>query len=814
MKAQLRTAFLFAAAFLVCDSSIAQEADLQRLNPPASSQIQHAASVTDLQVVHVTDKLSRTREAREGMLTYIEARDSGQLSARKGGRIFDLGEEKSFNLLSGLQEDETSWITKTFILRATNDVANVWIEKSLDATVSDAQLQELDEHILYSTPERSFRPDKGIIENDNYLFGAPPNVDGDGKVDLLLHDIEDGEGGAGNVLGYVTSADLNPEPSDNHGNAADILYVDIKEGLHNGVPGLAWIIAHEYQHLIHFAYQDKTDWRILNAELSFVNEGFSEWASVVNGYFDRRISYLSKVEEHGTPLMDWDTTEDLYDYERAGLFTTYIADRIGPEATGSIVRAVTQGEFGETYAVGADGYDVVLNAHSTSLSEIIPNFHLANFVNDVSIDSQYGYALQERQDVAAVPTTPVDGSSKSSSDYIDLEMHGGSVRYISWTDVANFSLHADVHSEVAPALVDFYRPRIALRVIAEHVDGSRTIETVNPQEGFQLFNGDFSRFTLAVMNSSGAPLSSIRIDVNAFWNEVGEGGFFRHAESYDDGRAVEDFYYGMPDVARFASKFAVPMSSRLAEVQVAPVYDTDFSNSDAPEGSPRDFRLHVWNVDADGYPGEELFSTDVSETPSTRHINFATRAFSFLDIALPDTSSLANLGDSVFVGISNIGSDINYLVLTPSIAQAGDDVSYLYYDFDNGEGWAPLSKITQGGEEIFADMVHPIRVEYIVAASVDAEDEAGLPAQISLEQNYPNPFNPSTSISYSLPEAMRVRLAVYDALGRLVTTITEGVQTAGRHEASLSADGWASGVYFYMLETDARTVSKPMILMK
>jgi len=814
LKAQLRTVFLVAAAFLVCDSSIAQEADLRRLNPPAPSQTQLAATTPNRQVIHVSDKLSQTPEAREGMLKYIEARDAGLLSARKGGRSFDIGEEKSFNLLRNLHEEETSWITRTFILRATNDVANVWIEESLDSTVSDAQLQELDEHILHSTPERSFRPDKGIIENDNYLFGAPPNVDGDGKVDLLLHDIEEGEGGAGNILGYVTSADLNPEPSENHGNAADILYVDIKEGLHNGVPGLGWIIAHEYQHLIHFAYQDAQDWRILTPELSFVNEGLSEWASIINGYFDRRINYLNKIEEHGTPLMDWDTETDLYDYERAGLFTTYIADRIGPEATGSIVRAVKQSEFGESYAVGADGYDVVLSAEGTSLSEIIPKFHVANFVNDTSIDLQYGYALQERQDVAAIPTTSVDGSAKSSSDFIDLEMHGGAVQYISWTDVANLSLHADVHSEIAPALIEFYRPRIALRMIAEHVDGSRTIETVNPQEGFQLFSGDFSRVTLAVMNSSGAPLSSIRIDVNAHWNEVGESGFFRHAESYDDGRAVEGFYYGMPDVARFASKFAVPTSSRLAEVQVAPVYDTDFSNSDAPEGSPRDFRLHVWSEDADGYPGEELFRTDVTEAPSTRHINFATRAFSFLDIALPDTSSLANLGDSVFVGISNIGSDINYLVLTPSTAQAGEDVSYLYYDFENGEGWAPLSKVTQNDEEIFAGMVYAIRVEYIVATSVDAEDEAELPLQISLEQNYPNPFNPSTSISYSLPEAMRVRLAVYDALGRLVTTITEGVQTAGRHEASLSADGWASGVYFYMLETETRTVSKPMILMK
>src|SRR5690606_12317479 len=43
-----------------------------------------------------------------------------------------------------------------------------------------------------------------------------------------------------------------------------------------------------------------------------------------------------------------------------------------------------------------------------------------------------------------------------------------------------------------------------------------------------------------------------------------------------------------------------------------------------------------------------------------------------------------------------------------------------------------------------------------------------IPLQVELSQNYPNPFNPTTQISFNLPQAMEIRLAVYDLIGREV----------------------------------------------
>lgn len=83
----------------------------------------------------------------------------------------------------------------------------------------------------------------------------------------------------------------------------------------------------------------------------------------------------------------------------------------------------------------------------------------------------------------------------------------------------------------------------------------------------------------------------------------------------------------------------------------------------------------------------------------------------------------------------------------------------------------------------------------------------------------PNPFNPSTTIAYSLPEAGHVRLDIYDASGAVVATLIDGNQPAGAHEVhwdGVDAAGHAvaSGVYFSVLRTDDRVVSRKMTLLK
>lgn len=59
--------------------------------------------------------------------------------------------------------------------------------------------------------------------------------------------------------------------------------------------------------------------------------------------------------------------------------------------------------------------------------------------------------------------------------------------------------------------------------------------------------------------------------------------------------------------------------------------------------------------------------------------------------------------------------------------------------------------------------------------AMPASEQGGfkLAQEIDLEQNYPNPFNPETMIQYSLDRQVRVRLVVYDMLGRRIATLVD-----------------------------------------
>ncbi|NNF57372.1 MAG: T9SS type A sorting domain-containing protein, partial [Rhodothermaceae bacterium] len=62
---------------------------------------------------------------------------------------------------------------------------------------------------------------------------------------------------------------------------------------------------------------------------------------------------------------------------------------------------------------------------------------------------------------------------------------------------------------------------------------------------------------------------------------------------------------------------------------------------------------------------------------------------------------------------------------------------------------------------------------------------------------YPNPTTGQATIRYELPEAVPVRLVVYDALGREVVVLVDEAQEAGFHTVAVDASGWASGAYVY-----------------
>jgi hypothetical protein len=104
------------------------------------------------------------------------------------------------------------------------------------------------------------------------------------------------------------------------------------------------------------------------------------------------------------------------------------------------------------------------------------------------------------------------------------------------------------------------------------------------------------------------------------------------------------------------------------------------------------------------------------------------------------------------------------------------------------------------------------------------EHESEAAGGYALGQNYPNPFNPKTVISYQLPVSSFVSLKIFDVLGREVKTLAEGREDAGTHSVTFdvgdlssgvsSNGGYASGVYFYWLQTENYTATKKLLLLK
>lgn len=97
---------------------------------------------------------------------------------------------------------------------------------------------------------------------------------------------------------------------------------------------------------------------------------------------------------------------------------------------------------------------------------------------------------------------------------------------------------------------------------------------------------------------------------------------------------------------------------------------------------------------------------------------------------------------------------------------------------------------------------------------VGINETGKLPGDFHLQQNYPNPFNPSTKIVYNVPGESKIKLKVFDILGRTVTTLVDDIRSTGQYEINFDASDLTSGVYFYQLTTPSQAVTKKMLLLR
>jgi uncharacterized Ntn-hydrolase superfamily protein len=139
------------------------------------------------------------------------------------------------------------------------------------------------------------------------------------------------------------------------------------------------------------------------------------------------------------------------------------------------------------------------------------------------------------------------------------------------------------------------------------------------------------------------------------------------------------------------------------------------------------------------------------------------------------------------------------------VARPGDTPSDLYLDLN-------VNNTSQDENPI--DILQEMYDDWVQTTSAPGVEAAGRPGPLLL-QNRPNPFATATAIVYVLPRPEHVRLRVFDTAGRVVATLVEDRQGAGRHRASWEVSHETpSGVYLYRLEAGESVQTRKLQLMR
>jgi hypothetical protein len=123
------------------------------------------------------------------------------------------------------------------------------------------------------------------------------------------------------------------------------------------------------------------------------------------------------------------------------------------------------------------------------------------------------------------------------------------------------------------------------------------------------------------------------------------------------------------------------------------------------------------------------------------------------------------------------------------------------------DGW-----YVRAQEVRFLGFVGHDSVQGLLTSAVVVADDA--PTAFAVEQNSPNPANPTTTISFTLPEADNVTVDVFNVAGQKIDTLVNDFMDSGRHSVVWDGSRFSSGVYFYTVTSGDYTKTMKMTLLK
>ncbi len=140
-----------------------------------------------------------------------------------------------------------------------------------------------------------------------------------------------------------------------------------------------------------------------------------------------------------------------------------------------------------------------------------------------------------------------------------------------------------------------------------------------------------------------------------------------------------------------------------------------------------------------------------------------------------------------------------------------NSTGYFVYQLDSGYVYV-------GGRLLDSNTVYFAKLQESYSTALSEENNI-FPAAYTLFQNYPNPFNPTTTITFTLPKRVFVKLEIFDILGRKVKTLVSRELRKGKYVfdwdgTNSAGESITSGVYLYRLSAGDFSCTKKMVLLK
>jgi len=377
-----RYLFVTALVCIICNSAVKAQ-DLNALVYPQKTNVSNNEQKTDIQEVPFTHNLLNTNLYQGFKSSLAKAKQSNIRVKRT-----EKGDVTSFHVRDILQAETWNQVQSECIY--VSDELVIWIrQEDKQLFTGSLGIPDLIDRLSYFLEEQTSNlavdPTSGILDINEMYFGSPPNIDGDGRLDILLLDIEDQFEETGSyVAGFFDPVNLIDHPNSNF---RDMIYVDlypsvIYQGTMN-TDQVAATIAHEYQHLVHANYEGEQSQSI------FINEGLSELAEILCGFAPRKPD--AYFHSPNRSLLSWNYSNPLPDYARASLFMEYLFEQVGTENTKKLV---------QTRSTGVEALqEVINNTSSLTLSQLFMNWGKAMLLNNRSINSAFGYKHPSRQNV-------------------------------------------------------------------------------------------------------------------------------------------------------------------------------------------------------------------------------------------------------------------------------------------------------------------------------------------------------------------------------------------------------------------------------